>query len=136
MIIAIILIFLGNASKGNWVVFIRSLQIILIMALLAIPIPANNLNLLHVSNAIAFYDIMGQYDIWSYFPFLKFKNIDVPLIVQQMQNVTYSTRNAFLGLGSVTLYMLAYLIQIFFALLLQIIFMISGEKFIKKKFLI
>ncbi len=59
MIIAIILIFLGNASKGNWVVFIRSLQIILIMALVAIPIPANNINLLHVSNAIAFYDIMG-----------------------------------------------------------------------------
>jgi hypothetical protein len=59
MILAIILIFLGNASKNHWVVFIRSLQIILMLAMVAIPIPANNLNLLKVFNVIAFYDIMG-----------------------------------------------------------------------------
>jgi hypothetical protein len=80
MILAIILMFLGNASKDNWVIFIRSLQLILTLAMIAIPIPANNLNMLYALNAIAFYDIMGKYDIWSYFPFLKFKDFDVPFI--------------------------------------------------------
>ena len=59
MILAIILIFLGNAVKDHWIVYIRSLQIILTLAMIALPIPANNLNTLYALNAIAFYDIMG-----------------------------------------------------------------------------
>ena len=110
MILAIILIFLGNASTDHWVVFIRSLQIIITLAMIAIPIPSNDLDLLNVLNVIAFYDIMSHYEIWSYFPSLKFKEIDVPFIIQQMQMVSFSTRNAFLGLGTFTLYILAYFI--------------------------
>jgi hypothetical protein len=59
MILAIILMFFGDASKDRWIIFIRSLQIILTLAMIAVPIPANNLNMLYALNAIAFYDIMG-----------------------------------------------------------------------------
>ena len=52
-----------------------------------------------------------------------------------MQIVTYNTRNAFLGLGTVTLYLIAYLVQLVFTLFLKVIITIFGEKFIKKKFL-
>ena len=47
MIIAIILVLLGSASKEYWVVYIRSLQIILTLAMVAIPFPANDLNMLY-----------------------------------------------------------------------------------------
>ena len=60
MILAIFLMFLGNSGKEFWVVFIRSLQIIISLAMIAVPIPANNLNILFALNLIAFYDIMGQ----------------------------------------------------------------------------
>ena len=90
MILAIILMFLGNSSKDHWIVFIRSLQLIVTLAMINIPLPANSLYLLEALSAIAFYDILGQYDIWSYFPFVKFNNIDVPFINQQMQTVSYN----------------------------------------------
>ena len=82
MILSVFLMFIGNASKDHWIVFIRSMQLILILAMISIPIPANYLKLLYALNSIAFYDIMGQYNIWSYFPFLKFKDIDVPFLTQ------------------------------------------------------
>jgi hypothetical protein len=59
MILAIVLMFFGNASKDHWIIFIRSLQIILKLTMITVPIPANNLNMLYALNAIAFYDIMG-----------------------------------------------------------------------------
>ena len=59
MIIAIIIMLLGNAVKDYWIVYIRSLQIILTSAMIAIPIPANILNALYAFNSIAFYDIMS-----------------------------------------------------------------------------
>ena len=78
---------------------------------------------------------MGQYDVWSYFTFLKFNNNDVPYIVQQMQFISFETTNAFLGLGTVSVYLLAYFAQVFFAMLIIIFKIITDKKFIKKRLL-
>ena len=59
MYLAIILMFLGDASKEKWIVYTRSLQIILSLAFIDIPIPENYLYILCALNVIAFYDIMG-----------------------------------------------------------------------------
>ena len=102
------------------------------MALIKIPIPPLNLDLLKALNRIAFYDILGDYDIWSYFTFLKFNNNDVPFIVQQMQTISFNNTNAFLGLGTVSVYLLAYFSQVFVAMVLKILSMITDKKYIKK----
>ncbi len=98
-----------------------------------IPIPPLNLDLLKASNKIAFYDVLGDYDIWSYFTFLKFNNNDVPFIVQQMQTISFNNTNAFLGLGTASVYLLAYLGQVILAMFLKIFIKITGNQFIKKK---
>ena len=103
------------------------------MALINIPIPPLNLDLLKALNRIAFYDILGDYDIWSYFTFLKFNNNDVPFIIQQMQTISFNNTNAFLGLGTASVYLLAYFGQVTLAMFLKIFIKNTGNKFIKKK---
>jgi hypothetical protein len=103
------------------------------LALINIPIPPLNLDLLQALYKIAFYDVLGDYDIWSYVTFLKFNNNDVPFIVQQMQTISFNSTNAFLGLGTISVYLLAYLGQVILAMFLKIFIKITGIKFIKKK---
>ncbi len=81
MILAIVLMFVGNACKDHWIVYVRSFQLIIIMPMISIPLPSNSVDLFQTLNGIAFYDIFDKFNIWSYFTFLKFKNIDVPLII-------------------------------------------------------
>ena len=76
---------------------------------------------------------MGDNNVWSYFTFLKFNNNDVPFIVQQMQTISFNNTNAFLGLGTVSVYLLAYFAQVFVAMVLKILSMITDNKYIKKK---
>ncbi len=57
----------------------------------------------------------------------------MPLVNEQIKSITFYQRNAFLGLGTLTVYLLNYLLQVFLAILLKFILMISGEKFIKKE---
>jgi hypothetical protein len=52
-----------------------------------------------------------------------------------MQAINFDNRNAFLGLGSVKIYLLAIIFQIIFALFLKIFIMITGEKYINKSHL-
>ncbi len=59
-------------------------------------------------------------------------DIDMPLVNEQVQSISFDKRNAFLGLGTLTVYLLAYLFQVFLAMLLKLIMMISGEKLITK----
>ena len=82
MILAILLMPIGDSSKDHWIVFTRSLQFIIILALITVPIPALNIDLLQALNGIAFYDVLGDNNFWSYFTFLKFNNNNVPFIVQ------------------------------------------------------
>ncbi len=126
---------IGNSSKDYWIVFTRSLQFIVILALITVPIPALNIDLFQALNGIAFYDVMGDNNLWSYFPFLKFNNNDVPYIVQQMQSISFESTNAFLGLGTISVYLLAYFAQVIFAMLVKIFKRITDKKFIKKSLL-
>ena len=82
MILAILLMFIGDSSKDHWIVFTRSLQFIIMLALINIQIPPLNIDLLQVLSGIAFYDVVGEYNVWSYVTFLKFNNNNVPFIVQ------------------------------------------------------
>ncbi len=125
MILAILLMLIGDSSKDHWIVFTRSLQFIIILALTSIPIPALNIDLLQALNGIAFYDVLGDNNVWSYFTFLKFNNNDVPYIVQQMQTISFNNTNAFLGLGTVSVYLLAFFAQVILAMVLKIIIMIT-----------
>ena len=52
-----------------------------------------------------------------------------------MQSISFNVRNAFLGLGSASVFLMVYLVQIILVILLKIIIMITGEKFIKKDLL-
>ncbi len=134
MILAILLIFIGNSSKDHWIVFTRSLQFIIILAMITVPIPALNIDLLQALNGIAFFDVLGDNNVWSYFTFLKFNNNSVPFIVRQMQTISFNGTNAFIGLGTVSVYLLAYFAQVALAIFLKIFIMITGNKYIKKKF--
>ncbi len=101
-----------------------------------VPIPSNIIDFLQTISDIAFYDIFDKFNIWSYFTFLKFnQDISVPFINQQMQTISFNVRNTFLGIGSASIYLLAYLIQVVLAIFLKLFIMITGEKFIKKKIL-
>jgi len=80
MIIALVLMILGSSSKDHWIVFLRSLQLIVVQIMVSIPVPSNILDLYGILIKIAFYDILSQYKIWSYFKFLKIKILDVPFI--------------------------------------------------------
>ena len=125
---------IGDSSKDHWVVFTRSLQFIVILAMITVPITPLNIDLLQALNGIAFYDLLGDNNVWSYFTFLKFSTNDVPFIVQQMQTISFNSTNAFIGLGTLSVYLLAYFAQLFFAMFLKIIIMITDKKYIKKKF--
>ncbi len=59
----------------------------------------------------------------------------MPFIVQQMQTISFDNPNAFLGLGTVSVYLLAYFAQVIFAMILKIIIMITDKKYTIKKFL-
>jgi hypothetical protein len=67
------------------------------MALINIPISPLFLDLLKALYKIAFFDLIGEYDIWSYFKFLKFNYNNVPFISYQMQSISFNTVNAFIG---------------------------------------
>jgi hypothetical protein len=58
MILAVVLMFIGNSSKDHWVVFTRSLQLIVIMPMISVAIPSINLDLYSSLDSIAFYDIL------------------------------------------------------------------------------
>ncbi len=133
MIFAILLMPIGDSNKDHWIVFIRSLQFIIILALVNIPITSLNIESLQILNNIAFYDILGNYDVWSFIKSLKFNNNDVPYIVQQMQTISFNNTNAFLGLGTVSVYLLAYFAQVFLTMVFKILSMIKDKKYIKKE---
>jgi len=60
----------------------------------------------------------------------------VPFITQQMQTISFDDRNAFKGLGSVTIYFLAYFAQILMFIFAKIFIFITGEIYLKKKVVI
>jgi hypothetical protein len=64
MILAVTIMIIGNYRKDRWILFTRSLQFIIILALISIPFPPLYLNILQELNKIAFFDILGQYDIF------------------------------------------------------------------------
>jgi hypothetical protein len=49
-----------------------------------------------------------------------------------MQTISFDYTNAFLGLGTVSVFLLAYLAQVTLAMFLKIFVKITGYKFIKK----
>ena len=87
MVLAIILMMIGDSNKVHWVVFTRSLQLIIFMALINIPISPLFLDLLKAMHKIAFFDLIGEYNIWSYLTFLKLNDNNVPFINLQMQTI-------------------------------------------------
>ena len=97
------------------------------MPMMSVPIPSNIIDFLQTISDIAFYDIFDKFNIWSYFTFLKFNlDINVPFINQQMQTISFNVRNAFLGIGSASIYLLAYLIQVLIAIFLKLFIMFTG----------
>ena len=132
MIFEIILMIIGESSKDHWVIFTRSLQLIIMQALISIPISSLCLDFLKDLNKIAFYDLIGDNDVWSHFAFLKFNDNNVPFINQQMQTISFNTINAFIGLGTVSVYILAYFGQVALAMILKMFIYVTGEKIIKK----
>ena len=87
MFLAIILMMIGDSNKDHWVIFTRSLQLIIFLALIYIPIESLCLDLLQALNKIAFFDLIGEYNIWSYLTFLKLNDNNVPFINLQMQTI-------------------------------------------------
>ena len=55
----------------------------------------------------------------------------MPFIVDQMQTISFDTINAFIGLGSISVYLLAYFAQVALAIFLKIFIIATGELFIK-----
>ena len=80
MVLEIILMIIGEFSKDHWVIFTRSLQLIIMLALISIPISSLCLDFLKDLNKIAFYDLIGDNDVWSHFKFLKFNDNKIPFI--------------------------------------------------------
>ena len=127
IILAFIIMMFGNNRKDRWILFSRSLQFIIILTLICIPFPPLELKILQEIYNIAFFDILGQYDILSYLTFFKFNDsIDVPFIIQQMQSISFNSRNTFLGLGTVSIILLAYFALVFLVAVFKILIMISG----------
>ena len=127
IILAFIIMMFGNNRKDRWILFSRSLQFIIILTLICIPFPPLELKILQEIYNIAFFDILGQYDILSYLTFFKFNDsIDVPFIIQQMQSISFNSRNTFLGLGTVSIILLTYFALVFLAAVFKILIMISG----------
>lgn len=60
---------------------------------------------------------------------MKFNSYDVPFINEQMKNISFSDRNAFKGLSSVTVYIFAYIMNVFAVAILKIYLIISHGKF-------
>ena len=50
-----------------------------------------------------------------------------------MQFISFSTLNTFIGLGSISVYLLAYFGQLALAMILKMLIKITGDKFIKKQ---
>jgi hypothetical protein len=93
--------------------------------------PSININILTILKQIASYDILESYSIWttSYFSFLKFDNFRVPFINQQMQIISYNGTNAYMGLGSVTIYIFIYFLNVLFVLVLKLYIKMTGGKY-------
>jgi len=52
-----------------------------------------------------------------------------------MQTISFDDRNAFTGLGSITIYLLAYFSQILIFIFVKIFIFVTGEIYLKKKVL-
>ena len=57
----------------------------------------------------------------------------MPFIGQQMQTISFNTVNTFIGLGTVSVYLLLYFGQIALAMIFKTFDKITGEKFINKQ---
>ena len=62
MIIAAVLMFIGKCCKDKWTVFTRALQIIIIMPMMDVSIPALEIELLQTLFRTAFYDILDYFN--------------------------------------------------------------------------
>ena len=51
-----------------------------------------------------------------------------------MQTISFNTVNAFIGLGSISVYILTYFAQVALAIILKMFIVATGEKIIKKQF--
>ena len=65
MIAAVLLGFIGRGCKDHWIVFIRSLQIILNLPMINISLPQTIIDFYSYLFQVAAYDILGKYDIWK-----------------------------------------------------------------------
>ena len=129
-VLGIVLSFVGSLCKDRWIVFVRSFQLVLIQPMLQISFPVINLVVHNTLYQVASYDLLSYFNIWEqpFFSFLKFGNFDVPFITQQMQLIAFNNRNAFMGLGSIAIYILIYFINVFLVVLLKIYIFITNGK--------
>ena len=57
----------------------------------------------------------------------------MPFVNYQMQTISFNTANTFQGLGTVSIYMLAYFVQVALAIILKMFIKVTGEKYINKQ---
>ena len=116
------------------VVFIRCLQLIILLPGLKTTMPANLMSYLTYIKKISSYDILTFVNMFN-LPMLnkiKFNTDAINFLIDQMQNVGYDNRNSLIGLGTLSFIILFYFIRVFFGISLKISsFCLEGEYFTK-----
>ena len=129
--IGTVVVTIGYGDIKYMILFIRTLQLIIILTGIQIPFPANLITYLQIIHSLSSYDILSYFNMYS-LPILnriQFDNNAVNMLISQMQNIGYNSRNAMIGLGSFTFFIFIYLFRIMFALLMKMICLIFSGRF-------
>jgi hypothetical protein len=105
---------LGYGNMEYYIIYVRTLQFLLIMPGIPIVLPANVVNYFNKIKSVADYDILSYINLWN-LPGLNQIVVDqnAPIkISDQMQNIGYQNRNALYGLGTFTFLIFLYFLRL------------------------
>ena len=126
-----LLVVIGFGSMKYMVIYIRTLQLIMLLTSVQIKFPANVMNYLKIIHKIVSYDILSYFNMYA-LPILnriEFDNNQTIYMNDQMQEVGYDNRNAMLGLATFSFLIMIYFLRILIVLLMKLVCKILDGKF-------
>ena len=113
-----------------YTIYVRSLQFLLLMPGISVVLQANVVIYFGMIKSVADYDILSYIQVWNLPGFNKVIVDSSPpvLIISQMQDIGYSSRNCVYSLGTFTFIIYLYFIRLALVIIIKIIQKISKRR--------
>ena len=128
----LVLIIFQDAYIKYLTQMMRTMQLIVHIPIFFISLPTNLIIYLRALMNFVMFDIFFNYEPQQYITFLHFNHNIIPNVSSQMQNIGYSNRNAFQGLGPLTFFIYFYFLRLICAILIKISSFIYSNQYLNK----